>query len=113
MRVFARRRRTARTRSRRRLGQPPPSRHLLAPAIPSIRSYSSLATSPDITRLPSIQDLETYARPSVARSLFQLANTALLFVGVWLAMVWSLQVSYLLTLALSIPAAGLLVRLFI
>jgi omega-6 fatty acid desaturase (delta-12 desaturase) len=45
--------------------------------------------------------------------VFQLANTAILFVAVWVAMVWSLEVSYWLTLALSIPAAGLLVRLFI
>jgi omega-6 fatty acid desaturase (delta-12 desaturase) len=72
-----------------------------------------LATSPDSTRLPSIQDLEAYARPSLARSVFQLANTAILFVAVWAAMVWSLEVSYWITLALSIPAAGLLVRLFI
>ena len=72
-----------------------------------------MATSPDLTRLPSIQDLEAYARPTVARSVFQLANTVILFAAVWVAMVWSLGVSYWLTLALSLPAAGLLVRLFI
>ena len=72
-----------------------------------------MSTSSDPIRLPSIQDLESYARPTLARSLFQLANTAILFAAVWLAMVWSLDVSYWLTLALSLPAAGLLVRLFI
>ena len=72
-----------------------------------------MATSIDLTRLPSIQDLEAYARPSLGRSLFQLANTAILFGAVWVGMVWSLGVSYWLTLALSLPAAGLLVRLFI
>jgi omega-6 fatty acid desaturase (delta-12 desaturase) len=63
--------------------------------------------------LPSIHDLERYARPSVARSVFQLLNTAIPFAAVWLAMLWSLSVGYWLTLLLSIPAAGLLVRLFI
>jgi omega-6 fatty acid desaturase (delta-12 desaturase) len=63
--------------------------------------------------LPSIQELDAYARPSFGRSLYQLANTAVLYAVVWLLMVWSLDVSYWLTLALSVPAAGLLVRLFI
>jgi omega-6 fatty acid desaturase (delta-12 desaturase) len=70
-------------------------------------------SGPSAPRLPSIQDLERYARPSVARSVFQLLNTAIPFAAVWLAMLWSLSVGYWLTLLLSIPAAGLLVRLFI
>src|SRR5262245_118550 len=77
------------------------------------RRASSLATSPDPTALPSIQDLEAYARPSVGRSLFQLFNTAVPFAALWVLMVWTLDVSYWLTLVLSVPAAGLLVRLFI
>ncbi len=40
-------------------------------------------------------------------------NTAVPFAALWLVMVWSLSVGYWLTLLLSIPAAGLLVRLFI
>ena len=33
-----------------------------------------MAISPDLTRLPSIQDLEIYAHPSLVRSVFQLAR---------------------------------------
>ncbi|MCB2156235.1 fatty acid desaturase [bacterium] len=46
------------------------------------------------------------------RSLFQLITTLLLFAGSWAAMYFSLAVSYWLTLALAIPTAALLVRLF-
>jgi acyl-lipid omega-6 desaturase (Delta-12 desaturase) len=46
-------------------------------------------------------------------SIVQLATTIGLFVATCAAMYWTLGVSYALTLALSVPAAGLLVRLFI
>ncbi|MCP3981588.1 MAG: fatty acid desaturase [bacterium] len=59
------------------------------------------------------EKLAKYARPSTGRSLFQLSNTALLFGLAWLVMLGSLRISYWLTLALAIPAAGFLVRLFI
>ncbi|MBI1208850.1 MAG: fatty acid desaturase [Azospirillum sp.] len=51
--------------------------------------------------------------PVVHRSLGQLAVTMPLFIAVWAAMYFSLAVSYALTLALAVPAAGLLVRIFI
>ncbi len=47
------------------------------------------------------------------RSLLQLATTAIPFVGLLLAMAAASRDSYWLTLLLAIPAAGLLVRLFI
>ncbi|MEW5874200.1 MAG: fatty acid desaturase [Candidatus Zixiibacteriota bacterium] len=47
------------------------------------------------------------------RSSFQLANTLIPFALLWIAMLWSLDVSYWLTLALAVPASGLLIRLFI
>jgi len=43
----------------------------------------------------------------------QIVNTLVPYVIVWLMMVWSLRVSYGLTLALAVVAAGLVVRLFI
>lgn len=62
---------------------------------------------PDWNRL-----LAPYRRPETWRAAFQVANTALPLAVVWLAMLWSLSVSYWLTLALAIPAALLIVRLF-
>ena len=47
------------------------------------------------------------------RSIWQLANTLIPYLALWVLMVLSLRVSYWLTLALAIPAAGFLVRTFI
>lgn len=60
-----------------------------------------------------VEKLAPYARPDLKRSLFQLANSALLFAGLWTLMLLSLKVSYWLTLALAIPTAGMSIRLFI
>ncbi len=57
--------------------------------------------------------LAPYKEPVAWKSVFQLANSALLFALMWAAMLWSLQVSYFLTLALSLPAACMMMRLFI
>jgi omega-6 fatty acid desaturase (delta-12 desaturase) len=54
-----------------------------------------------------------YSQPDLRRSIWQIINTVVPFIIVWALMYWSLSVSYLLTLALSIPAAGLLMRIFI
>jgi len=56
--------------------------------------------------------LAPYFGPDTKRSVTQLVLTALAFVGLWAAMFWSLQVGYWLTLLLSIPTAGFLMRLF-
>lgn len=54
-----------------------------------------------------------YRRPRLAASIWQLANTLVPYLALWALMIWSLGVSYWLTLALAVPAAGLLVRVFI
>ena len=54
-----------------------------------------------------------YQRSDLRRSLGQLANSLLPYLGLWVLMVLSLRVSYWLTLVLIVPAAGFLVRLFI
>ncbi|HEX9792831.1 MAG TPA: fatty acid desaturase [Planctomycetota bacterium] len=58
-------------------------------------------------------DLDRNRKPELRRSLFQLANSVIPYLALWGAMIWSLQVSYWLTLALSVLAAGFLVRIFI
>jgi len=57
--------------------------------------------------------LAPYKQASWRSALVQLANTALPFGLLWYLMYRSLGVSYLLTLALAVPAAFLFVRLFI
>ncbi len=68
-------------------------------------------------KLPSIQELKTilepYSRAESKTALSQLVVTLLCYVAGWVAMVYSLQVGYWLTLLLALPTAGFLVRIFI
>ncbi len=57
--------------------------------------------------------LAPYRTPEIWRSVFQLLNTATPLIALWLLMLWSLTVGYWLTLLLAVPAALLVVRLFI
>jgi omega-6 fatty acid desaturase (delta-12 desaturase) len=57
--------------------------------------------------------LAPYQRPNRRRALTQLLNTAIPFAALRALMVWSLGTSYLLTLLLAVPTAGLFIRLFI
>lgn len=59
------------------------------------------------------QAIAPFERPSVARSVWQLANTVIPFFLAWYLAYLSLSISYLLTLALSVVAAGFMVRIFI
>lgn len=54
-----------------------------------------------------------YEKPRLSSSLWQLANTLVPFIALWWLAYLSLSVSYWLTLALTVPAAGFLVRIFI
>jgi len=65
---------------------------------------------PDIQRLPGI--LARYRDPNLASSLTEIAVTVAPLFGLWAAMWGLLHVSYWLCLALALPAAGFLVRLF-
>lgn len=56
---------------------------------------------------------DPYQAPEIQRSLWQLTNTLLPYIALWVLMFLSLKVSYWLTLALAVPAAGFMVRLFI
>jgi len=57
--------------------------------------------------------LAPYRTPDTTRSVWQLATAAIMYVGTWVLMWYSLDVSYWLTLALAVPAAFFMIRLFI
>ncbi|HVN53725.1 MAG TPA: fatty acid desaturase [Anaerolineaceae bacterium] len=59
------------------------------------------------------QILAPYQKSNVRHSLFQLANTIIPYIVLWVLMVFSLKISYALTLALAVLAALFLVRIFI
>jgi acyl-lipid omega-6 desaturase (Delta-12 desaturase) len=59
------------------------------------------------------EGLAPYARPHLGRSLLDVATSVVPYLGLWVAMYLLLDVSYWLVLALSIPAAGFLLRTFI
>ena len=54
-----------------------------------------------------------YQKPALKRSLWQLINTLVPYAALWWLMYLSLRVSYWLTAALALLAAGFLVRVFI
>lgn len=54
-----------------------------------------------------------YQTPSVKRAVWQLLSTIVPLLAAFWLMYWSLSVSYLLTLALALPTAGLAIRTFI
>jgi omega-6 fatty acid desaturase (delta-12 desaturase) len=57
--------------------------------------------------------LSTYAQPRLARGLLDIATSLLPYLGLMVVMLLIVDTSYLLVLALSVPAAGFLVRTFI
>jgi omega-6 fatty acid desaturase (delta-12 desaturase) len=54
-----------------------------------------------------------YARPHLGRSLLDLATSVVPYLGLFVLMYLSLEVSYLLTVAIAVPAAGFLLRIYI
>jgi omega-6 fatty acid desaturase (delta-12 desaturase) len=68
-------------------------------------------TLPETQRLPGV--LARYRDPKLAWSLTEIAVTLAPLVALWAAMWALMHVSYWLTLALALPAAGFLVRLFL
>ncbi len=59
------------------------------------------------------QAVMAYANSDTWRSTWQIINTVVPYVTLWVLMYFSLRVSYWLTLLLAIPTAGFMVRLFI
>src|ERR1700719_3236330 len=71
---------------------------------------STIAGAPDARGMTQL--LARFRAPSLARSTTELAITAVPLVLVWVLMWAMLGISYWLCLLLAVPAAGLLVRLF-
>jgi omega-6 fatty acid desaturase (delta-12 desaturase) len=70
----------------------------------------SAETNPWIT---ISKNIEKYQVPNLKRSSWQIANTFVPYIGLWILIVYSLSVSYWLTAFLIVLAAGFLVRQFI
>ena len=56
---------------------------------------------------------ENYKKAHVGRSLWQVGNTIGLYFLIWYLMYRALEISYFLTLILSVFAAGMMIRLFV
>jgi len=54
-----------------------------------------------------------YSNPHLWRSVWQVVNTLIPYVLLFYLMLWSVSISYWITLALSLPTAGFMVRTFI
>lgn len=54
-----------------------------------------------------------YNKPDFRKSIWQIVNSVVPYIVLWVLMILSLKISYLLTLALSLIAAGFMVRIFI
>lgn len=60
-----------------------------------------------------MQIVQKYNQPTAIRSWWQVINSFVPYIGLWVLMVYTLNISYLLTLLISVFAAGFLVRIFI
>lgn len=68
---------------------------------------------PQIEARQVFRDVAVFAEPVVARSIFELAITIIPFILLWAATWWALSNGYWLGWFLTIPAGGLLLRLFV
>lgn len=57
--------------------------------------------------------VNNYQNPDIRRSIWQLVNTLVPYIGLWVLMVYLIDISYWLVFPLAILAGGLVVRLFI
>jgi acyl-lipid omega-6 desaturase (Delta-12 desaturase) len=59
------------------------------------------------------QAVAKHREPVLRRSIWQLVNSVVPYLALWVLMIWTLSISYWITLALAPLAAGFLVRIFI
>ena len=57
--------------------------------------------------------LAEHRKPTLRRSVWQIVNTLAPYVALWGLMIWTVDISYWITLALAVVAAGFLARTFI
>jgi len=67
----------------------------------------------DSIRPEWIKIVSGYNKPDNLKSWWQIINSTGSYILMWILMIWSLKISYWITLVLAIPAAGFLVRTFI
>ena len=67
----------------------------------------------DTSNTSWVHIVKQYNHPNPVKSWFQFSSNLLIYCFAWVLMFESLSISYWITLGLSIPAAGMLVRLFI
>lgn len=81
--------------------------------VPHAPTGEQQPSSETTARNPWRRQLDPYSRPDLKRSLLDLLTSVVPYLLLWPLMVWSLDVSYWLTLALAVPASGFLLRTFI
>jgi omega-6 fatty acid desaturase (delta-12 desaturase) len=95
-----------------------------APAPPYEPRLGPLSADPhlpslgiDVSSQPSVVEwrkiVAIYEVPSAWRATWQIVDTLGPYIGIWVLMFWTMQVSWLLTLPLAALAGALLVRIFI
>ena len=72
-----------------------------------------MTTDADRSAVAWRRAVEPFQHANKRRSAWQLANTLIPYLVLWILMYWSLFISYWLTLALSVVAAGFMIRLFV
>lgn len=78
--------------------------------------YTNMSVNASIETYPSwSSELSTYAKSSTGKALRQLSNTILPYLALWAGMIYLMLngYSYGFVLGLTLPAAGLMVRIFI
>jgi acyl-lipid omega-6 desaturase (Delta-12 desaturase) len=76
-------------------------------------SPSFAGLKPEYNSAPWLEVLARYHSPRLGKSIWQIVNSIVPYLALWVLAYFSLKVSYLLTLALAIPMAGFLIRIFI
>src|SRR6266446_6535213 len=59
------------------------------------------------------QAMARYQEPMLRKSIWQVINSLIPYLSLCGLMIWTLHISYWLTLALAVPAAGFMIRVFI
>jgi omega-6 fatty acid desaturase (delta-12 desaturase) len=59
------------------------------------------------------QAVKNYQDPDIRKTIWQLVNTLVPYIGLWVLMVYAMEISYWLVLPMALLAGGLVVRLFI
>lgn len=77
----------------------------------NLGALKSQAPQLERERLSSV--LKRNSKPLISRSVRQILNSVVPFLGLWVALYFSLRVSYWLTLALAVVTAAFMVRVFI